>query len=199
MPQRLRYRTDGPDGAPVIVLGPSRRTTLRLWDPVVTHLAEQWQVLRFDLPARHTPAGTADELVTILDQHGMRRVVYCGVSSSAGIGQHLAVHRPHRLHSLVLVCDTARFGDPATWANGAKWLHEFFTGYNMPAFPGTVGVRTVVLTGAVDSAGPPALAGELAPGVPAGLLHAIAAPWHPARIQFPVTLAGLLHEEMLEI
>ncbi|WP_117215257.1 alpha/beta fold hydrolase [Allorhizocola rhizosphaerae] len=181
------------------MLGPARRTSLHLWDPVIPHLVGQWRVLRFELPARHAAAEAADEIVAILDRGGLKRVVYCGVSWSAAVGQHLAVHRPNRLHSLVLICDTARFGDPTMWAQGAKWLREFFGGYDVPLFPGRVGVRTVVLSGTDDSAGPPVLVGELAPGVPAGLLRAIAPPWHPTRLHHPAELAGLLHRQMLEI
>ena len=46
----LQYRFDGPEDAPVLILGPSLGTTWHMWDRQVPELARQWRVLRFDLP-----------------------------------------------------------------------------------------------------------------------------------------------------
>jgi 3-oxoadipate enol-lactonase / 4-carboxymuconolactone decarboxylase len=46
----LQYRFDGPEEAPVLILGPSLGTTWHMWDRQVPELAKQWRVFRFDLP-----------------------------------------------------------------------------------------------------------------------------------------------------
>ena len=75
----LQYRFDGPEDAPVLILGPSLGTTWHMWDRQVPELVKQWRVFRFDLPghggAPAYPAGSvtelADRLLATLD--GVRR------------------------------------------------------------------------------------------------------------------------------
>ena len=59
----LQYRFDGPEDAPVLILGPSLGTTWHMWDRQVPELTKQWRVFRFDLPghggAPAYPAGSA--------------------------------------------------------------------------------------------------------------------------------------------
>ena len=47
---QLQYRLDGPEDAPVLILGPSLGTTWHMWDRQVPELTKQWRVFRFDLP-----------------------------------------------------------------------------------------------------------------------------------------------------
>ncbi|WP_338069266.1 alpha/beta fold hydrolase, partial [Streptomyces antimycoticus] len=46
----LKYQVDGPEDAPVLVLGPSLGTTWHMWDRQIPELSRHWRVLRFDLP-----------------------------------------------------------------------------------------------------------------------------------------------------
>src|SRR5581483_11280099 len=69
-PNTLQYRFDGPEDAPVLILGPSLGTTWHMWDRQVPELTKQWRVLRFDLPghggAPARPAGSVAELAARL-------------------------------------------------------------------------------------------------------------------------------------
>ncbi|MEV4008490.1 hypothetical protein AB0K37_40460, partial [Actinomadura sp. NPDC049753] len=40
-----RHRLDGPDGAPVVVLGPSLGTSMDLWLPQLPALTRAWRVM----------------------------------------------------------------------------------------------------------------------------------------------------------
>src|SRR3954449_1901898 len=66
----LQYRFDGPEDAPVLILGPSLGTTWHMWDRQGPELTKQWRVFRFDLPghggAPAYPAGAVGDLTTRL-------------------------------------------------------------------------------------------------------------------------------------
>ncbi|HZF88235.1 4-carboxymuconolactone decarboxylase [Streptomyces sp.] len=114
----LQYRFDGPEEAPVLILGPSMGTTWHMWDRQVPELTKQWRVFRFDLPghggAPAYPAGSVSELtarlLTTLDGLGVQRFGYAGCALGGAIGVELALRHPERLASLVLIAASPRFG-----------------------------------------------------------------------------------------
>lgn len=116
----LQYRFDGPDDAPVLILGPSLGTTWHMWDRQVPELAKQWRVFRFDLPghggAPAYPAGSVgdvtDRLLTTLDALGVQRFGYAGCAFGGAIGLELALRHPERIASLALIAASPRFGTP---------------------------------------------------------------------------------------
>ncbi|MFD4029809.1 4-carboxymuconolactone decarboxylase [Streptomyces sp. NPDC058637] len=133
------HRVDGPADAPVLVLGPSLGTSLSVWDPQVPALAQRWRVVRWDLPghggspATLLPAGStvADlgQLVLgLADTLGVASFAYAGVSLGGAVGTWLAAHRPERVESLVLVCSSARFGEPGPWLERAGRVRVEGTG-----------------------------------------------------------------------
>ncbi|GAA1013258.1 3-oxoadipate enol-lactonase [Streptomyces sp. F-3] len=114
----LQYRFDGPDQAPVLILGPSLGTTWHMWDRQVPELAKQWRVFRFDLPghggAPAYPAASVSELATrllaTLDSLGVQRFGYVGCALGGAVGIELALRHPERLASLALIAASPRFG-----------------------------------------------------------------------------------------
>ncbi|HLL32509.1 MAG TPA: 4-carboxymuconolactone decarboxylase [Streptomyces sp.] len=114
----LQYRFDGPEEAPVLILGPSLGTTWHMWDRQVPELAKQWRVFRFDLPghggAPAYPAGSVAELtarlLATLDGLGVQRFGYAGCALGGAVGVELALRHPERLASLVLIAASPRFG-----------------------------------------------------------------------------------------
>ncbi|MDT0482967.1 bifunctional 3-oxoadipate enol-lactonase/4-carboxymuconolactone decarboxylase PcaDC [Streptomyces doebereineriae] len=114
----LQYRFDGPEDAPVLILGPSLGTTWHMWDRQVPDLVKQWRIFRFDLPghggAPAYPAGSVrdltDRLLATLDQFGVQRFGYAGCSLGGAVGMELALRHPERLASLALIAASPRFG-----------------------------------------------------------------------------------------
>ncbi|MEV7678480.1 4-carboxymuconolactone decarboxylase [Streptomyces sp. NPDC088341] len=114
----LQYRMDGPEDAPVLILGPSLGTTWHMWDRQVPELARQWRVIRFDLPghggAPAHPASSvpelAERLLATLDGLGVQRFGYVGCSIAGAVGAELALRRPDRIASLAVVAASPRFG-----------------------------------------------------------------------------------------
>ncbi|MFF9352030.1 4-carboxymuconolactone decarboxylase [Streptomyces sp. NPDC014734] len=116
--ETVQYRFDGPEDAPVLVIGPSLGTTWHMWDRQIPELVPHWRVLRFDLPghggAPAHPASAvgelADRLIATLDGLGVQRFGYAGCSIGGAIGADLALRHPHRVASLALVAASPRFG-----------------------------------------------------------------------------------------
>ncbi|MGW2858366.1 bifunctional 3-oxoadipate enol-lactonase/4-carboxymuconolactone decarboxylase PcaDC [Streptomyces sp. NPDC001205] len=114
----LQYRVDGPEDAPVLVMGPSLGTTWHMWDRQIPELAGAWRVVRFDLPGHggapaqpaHSVAELGDRLIATLDGLGVQRFGYAGCSIGGAIGADLALRHPHRVASLALVAASPRFG-----------------------------------------------------------------------------------------
>ncbi|WP_211270932.1 4-carboxymuconolactone decarboxylase [Streptomyces yerevanensis] len=114
----LQYRFDGPEDAPVLVLGPSLGTTWHMWDRQVPELMKHWRIFRFDLPghggAPAYPAGSvndlADRLLGTLDGLGVQRFGYAGCALGGAVGTELALRHPERVASLALIAASPRFG-----------------------------------------------------------------------------------------
>ncbi|MEV0910367.1 bifunctional 3-oxoadipate enol-lactonase/4-carboxymuconolactone decarboxylase PcaDC [Streptomyces hokutonensis] len=114
----LQYRFDGPEDAPVLILGPSLGTTWHMFDRQVPELAKQWRVFRFDLPGHGGspahPAGSvsdlADRLLATLDALGVQRFGYAGCALGGAVGLELVLRHPERVASLALIAASPRFG-----------------------------------------------------------------------------------------
>ncbi|MEU1177057.1 4-carboxymuconolactone decarboxylase [Streptomyces sp. NPDC005820] len=114
----LQYRFDGPEEAPVLILGPSLGTTWHMWDRQVPELAQQWRIFRYDLPghggAPAHPAGSvsdlAERLLATLDGLGVQRFGYAGCAFGGAVGVELALRHPERVASLGLIAASPRFG-----------------------------------------------------------------------------------------
>ncbi|SEC10298.1 alpha/beta fold hydrolase [Streptomyces sp. TLI_105] len=114
----LQYRVDGPEQAPVLVLGPSLGTTFHMWDRQIPELTREWRVVRFDLPGHGgapaepftSVAELGDRLLATLDTLGVQRFGYAGCSLGGAVGLDLALRAPHRVASLALVAASPRFG-----------------------------------------------------------------------------------------
>ncbi|MFF1548033.1 4-carboxymuconolactone decarboxylase [Streptomyces sp. NPDC058291] len=117
-PNTLQYRFDGPEDAPVLILGPSLGTTWHMWDRQVPELAQQWRVFRYDLPGHggapaYPAASVADlaaRLLATLDGVGVQRFGYAGCAFGGAVGVELALRHPERVASLALIAASPRFG-----------------------------------------------------------------------------------------
>ncbi|WP_328418504.1 3-oxoadipate enol-lactonase [Micromonospora sp. NBC_00389] len=131
----LHHRLDGPENGPPLILGPSLGTSLAVWEPSLPDLARAHRVLRWDLPGHGgsptsllpdgrpgatSVADLARLVLDLADQHGWRQFAYAGISLGGAVGTHLARHHSDRVRSLALVCSSARFGEPRSWAERAQ-------------------------------------------------------------------------------
>jgi 3-oxoadipate enol-lactonase len=124
----LAYRIDGPDQAPVLLVGPSLGTTLAMWDPQVERLARTYRVVRFDLPGHGASPGVAGPLsigdlgrlvLGVADAVGAARLRYLGLSLGGMAGMWLAATHPDRVARLALVCTSAYLPPAQGWLTRA--------------------------------------------------------------------------------
>ncbi|MET7641193.1 alpha/beta fold hydrolase [Streptomyces sp. NPDC005438] len=119
----LQHRIDGPEDAPLLVLGSALGATWHMWDRQIPELTRHWRVLRFDLPGHGGspayPASSAAELATrllaTLDEEGADRFGYAGCALGGAVGAQLALQAPQRVSSLALISSSPRFGTPDSW------------------------------------------------------------------------------------
>jgi 3-oxoadipate enol-lactonase len=108
---------DGPEDAPVVVLGNSLGAARGMWDPQVPALAERYRVVTYDMRghgASPAPAGPytlddlVDDLVALLDRIGAGRAHVAGLSLGGMVGLRLAAREPARVHRLAVLCTSAK-------------------------------------------------------------------------------------------
>lgn len=115
---------DGPDGAPLLVLGPSLGTSTILWENAVPALRERYRVTAWDLPGHGEsapPSGAftvgelADAVAAGARGLGADRIRYAGVSLGGATGLELALRHPDLVEAAAIVASGAQLGDPASW------------------------------------------------------------------------------------
>jgi 3-oxoadipate enol-lactonase len=117
---QLHYQLDGRDGAPWLTFSNSLFTNLSLWDDQVAALQDDFRILRYDhrghgqtsaTPGRYTLGLLAADLAGLLDQVGVERTHYVGISMGSSTGLALAARQPERFLSFAL-CDSRPFSPP---------------------------------------------------------------------------------------
>lgn len=118
----------GPDGAPLLVLGPSLGTSSLLWKPAAALLQERFRVAAWDLPG-HGASPAAAEPFTVgevalgvldaVDALGEERFHYAGVSLGGATGLELLLHSPQRVVAAAVICSGAKIGTTAAWVERA--------------------------------------------------------------------------------
>jgi 3-oxoadipate enol-lactonase len=117
----------GPEGAPLVVLGPSLGTSTALWETTSPALSRRYRVTAWDLPGHgRSPAVStgftvedlADAVAAAVDEPTF---FYAGVSLGGATGLELALRHPQRVRAAAIVASGARLGDPESWhARAAK-------------------------------------------------------------------------------
>lgn len=122
---RLHACSDGPEDAPPLVLVGSVGSTTDMWTPILGPLVEQFRVIRIDHRGHggstaapqgspSTLADLAEDVLGTLDDLGIARADYAGLSLGGMVGMWLAIHRPERVGRLALLCTSAYLGAPYT-------------------------------------------------------------------------------------
>jgi 3-oxoadipate enol-lactonase len=125
----LHHRFDGPEHAPVLVFSNSIGTTLELWDAQVPSFAGPFRMLRYDQlghgrssvpPGPYTVEQLGRELLGLLDEVGVGRFSFCGLSLGGAVGMWLGANAADRLDRLVLAGTSAYLGPPERWIERAE-------------------------------------------------------------------------------
>src|SRR5215472_17842695 len=115
---------DGPEGAPVLVLGNSLGTSTAVWESQVAQFRRQFRLVRYDLPGHggspavagpYTVGGLGAGVLGLADSLGVGQFAYCGISLGGMIGMWLAAAAPDRIVALGLVCTAAHLPPADGW------------------------------------------------------------------------------------
>jgi 3-oxoadipate enol-lactonase len=118
----------GPEGAPVVVLGPSLGTSTILWEQVVPLLAQRYRAVAWDLPGHgasaparepFTVGDLADAVAERIEDLGADRVFYAGVSLGGATGLELLLRHPRIVEGAAIIASGAQLGEPAGWRERA--------------------------------------------------------------------------------
>jgi len=115
---------DGPEGAPVLVLGNSLGTSTGVWESQVAEFRQHFRLVRYDLPGHggspavagpYTVGGLGAGVLGLADSLGVGQFAYCGISLGGMIGMWLAAAAPDRIVALGLVCTAAHLPPADGW------------------------------------------------------------------------------------
>lgn len=127
------YVVDGPDDAPVLLLGGSLGSTADMWLPQVPRLRQRLRVVRFEHrghgrspapPGPYTMDDLGRDVVELIDHLGVSRVHYAGLSLGGMIGMWLATQAPERVDRLALLCTGACLPPAQGWLDRAATVRD---------------------------------------------------------------------------
>jgi 3-oxoadipate enol-lactonase len=115
--QQLVSSIEGPQGAPVLVLGNPIGTTRDVWSHQVPVLSRYFRIVRYE-PRGHgapgaqsaaprgpyTIAELGSDVLATLNNYGIERFAFAGVSLGGMTGIWLAANAPERVTSLAVCC-----------------------------------------------------------------------------------------------
>jgi 3-oxoadipate enol-lactonase len=127
----VNYEIHGRVGAPWLVLSHSLACSVRMWDPQIAALKDQYQILAYDTRGHGATEATkgaytldllADDLFFLLKNLKITAAHYCGLSMGGMIGQTFALKYPRVFDSLTLADTTSRYPAEAAalWAERIK-------------------------------------------------------------------------------
>ncbi|EWM12409.1 3-oxoadipate enol-lactonase [Kutzneria sp. 744] len=118
------YRWAGADEGPVLVVGNSLGADARMWREQLPALGERLRLLLIDhpghggaaaVPGLDTIDGLGERTLHLLDEAGVERAHYLGLSLGGMVGLWLAANSSERIDRLAVCCTTAYFGTPQAW------------------------------------------------------------------------------------
>jgi 3-oxoadipate enol-lactonase len=115
-------------GPPLVMAG-ALGTSRALWERVQSRLAKRFRIISYDLPGHgDSPPVDGDcsvarlgaGVIGLLDELGIARAGFCGLSMGGATGMWLATNAPERIDRLVLACTSTRFGTAEAWRERAR-------------------------------------------------------------------------------
>src|SRR5580704_383327 len=119
---RLFYRLEGDDSKPVLVFSHSLGCDHGMWDAQTRDLLPHFRILRYDTRghgASDVPSGDYSierlgrDVIAVIDELGIGKFAFCGLSMGGMIGQWLAASAPDRITHLVLANTSPRMDSAA--------------------------------------------------------------------------------------
>lgn len=119
----FRLELSGPEDAPAVVLHHPLATDLTCWDALTRALETTYRVLRFDArghgqseptPAPYAFPELAEDVIALMDQVGIAKAHFLGLSMGGMVGQYLGADHAGRFRALTLASTTSAVPAAAT-------------------------------------------------------------------------------------
>ncbi|MSQ63581.1 MAG: 3-oxoadipate enol-lactonase [Betaproteobacteria bacterium] len=131
----VHYELHGREGAPWLTLSHSLACSVRMWDPQIAALKDEYRILAYDTRghgASEAPKGAytlellADDLFLLLKELKIGRTHFCGLSMGGMIGQTFALKYPGVFQTLTLADTTSHYPAEAApiWAERIKTVES---------------------------------------------------------------------------
>jgi 3-oxoadipate enol-lactonase len=127
------YVLDGPEHAPAVLFASSLGTTHAMWDAQAAALSGEFRVLRYDHrghgrspvpPGPYAIEELADDALALLDELGVERATFVGISIGGAVAITAALRAPERFERLVLCSTAAHFPPPEQWTERAATVRS---------------------------------------------------------------------------
>lgn len=126
---KLFVAQSGDSNAPTLILSTPLGGDIGMWDDMIAHLPEGLRIIRYDsrgLGRSSTPRKAFDierlgrDVIAIMDQLGIERAFFCGVSLGGLTGIWLGAQHGSRFEGLILANTAASFPPPLMWQKRAE-------------------------------------------------------------------------------
>jgi 3-oxoadipate enol-lactonase len=124
---------EGPANAPVLMLSNSLGTDIHMWDDQAKPFTQHFRLVRYDRRG-HGKSGAPEgpytmqrlgrDVLAILDQLGIAKVNWCGLSMGGMVGMWLGANAPQRINKLILSNTSAYMPDKEIWNTRIKTVRE---------------------------------------------------------------------------
>lgn len=113
---RLHVSVNGRESGPALMLSNSLGATEEMWRPQLAAFAREFRVIRYDRrghgksdapPGPYSIERFGRDALAIMDELGVSKVHWCGLSMGGMVGQWLAANAPERIDHLILSNTTA--------------------------------------------------------------------------------------------
>ena len=140
------YEIHGPERAPWLTFSHSLACSLRMWDGQIAEFKDRFRILVYDTRGHggsEAPKGPytldmlAEDLKQLLEQLGIKRTNYVGLSMGGMIGQTLALKDP-ALFDRVVLADTGHAQTPETLTQWDERIRTAQTKGMQPLVQGTL-------------------------------------------------------------
>jgi 3-oxoadipate enol-lactonase len=120
---KLHHEILGPEEAPALLMAGSLGTTLRMWDGQ-RPLAERLRLILIDhrghgdspVPTgRYEIADLGHDVLELMDDLGLVRTSFCGLSLGGMVGMWLGANAPERIDRLVVMCTSPHMPPASAW------------------------------------------------------------------------------------
>jgi 3-oxoadipate enol-lactonase / 4-carboxymuconolactone decarboxylase len=122
----MNYKIQGTPNSPVLIFSNSLGSEMMMWDELIPYLLPYFRVLQYDtrghgsslgfLPEQKKTIGQlGEDVIQLMDELGIEKAYFCGLSMGGLIGQYLGIHHPNRFIKIVLSNTGAKIGNDERW------------------------------------------------------------------------------------